>query len=163
MSRSLSLVLVAAALAASAGCPRGAAPERPGAEAPREVVDAVRGTIEQWRQAYEIRSLDVLGQLYTRDLDLVVVQEGTAWLGWSSVEAMLKDRLARTSRIHVRLKDVQVVALGDDAASAVATMTRERSDATTTVTETGTLTVVLRRVDDRWLIAAEHYSYRRAP
>jgi hypothetical protein len=82
-------------------------------------------------------------------------------IGWSSVEAYLKDRVARVGSIHIRLKDVQVIALGLEAASAIATMTRELSDGTTTVTENGTLTLVLRHTPAGWVISSEHYSYKR--
>ncbi|MBL0215740.1 MAG: nuclear transport factor 2 family protein [Myxococcales bacterium] len=93
------------------------------------MVTAVKATIEQWRQGYEVRSVDALAKLYARDLDVVVVQEGQTMIGWSSVEAYLKDRIARAGQIHIRLKDVQVVALGLEAAYAVATMTRNRPTA----------------------------------
>jgi len=154
-------VLVGAVL--GAGCPgAGAAqPEGPSATTPKEVITAAKATIEQWRQAYEIRSVDALSQLYARDLDLIVVQEGTTYLGWSSVEAMLKDRIARTGAIHIRLKDVQVISLASEVASAFATMTRELTDGTTTVTESGTLTLVLRKQGAGWVITSEHYSYKR--
>ncbi|MBA3457372.1 MAG: nuclear transport factor 2 family protein [Deltaproteobacteria bacterium] len=145
------------------GCPSSgsAGAAGPSAATPKEVVAAAKATIEQWRQAYEIRSVDALSQLYARDLDLVVVQEGTTFLGWSSVEAMLKDRIARTGAIHIRLKDMQVITLAPDVASAFATMTRELTFEATTVTESGTLTLVLRKQGDRWLITSEHYSYKR--
>ena len=125
------------------------------------MVAAAKATIEKWRQAYEIRSVDALAQLYAPDIDLVVVQEGTTSLGWSSVEAMLKDRIARTGAIHIRLKDMQVISLAPDVASAYATMTRELTFESTTVTESGTLTLVLRKQADKWLITSEHYSYKR--
>lgn len=150
-----------ASTGASAGCVRGAAPPVVPIEAPAEVVAAAKGTIEQWRQAYEVRSLEALGKLYLQELDLAVVQEGTALLGWSAVEAMLKDRLERAGAIHVRLRDVQVVSLGPGVASAVATMSRELVSGTTTITEQGALSLVLRQRAGGWVIAAEHYSYRR--
>lgn len=83
-------------------------------------------------------------------------------IGWSSVEAYLKDRIARAGQIHIRLKDVSVVALGLEAASVTATMNRELSEGTTTVTENGTLTLVVRRTADGWVISSEHYSYKRS-
>jgi len=125
------------------------------------VVAAAKATIEQWRQAYEIRSVDALARLYARDVDLVVVQEGTTYLGWSSVEAMLKDRIARTGSIHIRLKDMQVLSLAPEVATAYATMTRELTFESTTVTENGTLTLVLRKQGAGWVITSEHYSYKR--
>ncbi len=128
---------------------------------PTEVVAAAKATIEQWRQAYEIRSVEALFQLYARNVDLVVVQEGTTFLGWSSVEAMLKDRIARTGAIIIRLKDMQVSSLSPDVAFAFATMTRELTFEATTVTESGTLTLVLRKQGDKWMITSEHYSYKR--
>lgn len=156
-----SLVIALAILVA--GCPGAGkhAPASPSATTPKQVVTAVKATLEQWRQAYEIRSMDTLAKLYAHDLDLVVVQEGLTMIGWSSVEAALSDRIARAGQIHIRLKDIQVVALGLEAASAVATMTRELTDGTTTVTENGTLTLVLRKTPDGWVISSEHYSYKR--
>lgn len=145
------------------GCPgsRAPAPAAPSASTPKEVVAAAKATIEQWRQAYEIRSVDALSRLYAHDVDLVVVQEGQTLLGWSSVEGYLKDRVARAGMIHIRLKEVQVISLASEVASAVATMTREVGDGTTTVTENGTLTLVLRKQAAAWVITSEHYSYKR--
>ena len=154
---------IAAVVLALAGCPHGKAedttPVRPAT--PKEVVNAARGTIEQWRQAYEVRSIDALTKLYAHDLDVVLVQDGQGMIGWSSIEAALKDRLARAKEIHVRLKDITVASLGPTAAFATATMTREVGDGVTTVTENGALTLVLRRDADGWRIVAEHYSYKR--
>ena len=153
-------IAVLAVCVLAAGCPGGKSSDVAGPATPKDVVSAVKAMIEQWRQAYEVRSIDALSELYARDLDLVVVQEGTTYLGWSSVEAMLKDRLVRSS-VRIRLKDVQAFALGEDHASAVATMTREASEGATTITENGTLTLVLRRQGSGWVIQSEHYSYKR--
>lgn len=159
--RACEAVLVAVAILV-AGCPGGSrGPTSPSATTPKEVVTAVKATIEQWRQGYEVRSVDALAKLYAHDLDTVVVQEGLTMIGWSSVEAYLKDRIARAGAIHIRLKDIQVVSLGLEAASAVATMTRELTNENTTVTETGTLSLVLRHTPDGWLISLEHYSFKR--
>ena len=155
-----SLVVALAILVA--GCPgKSRAPTGPSATTPKEVVTAVKATIEQWRQGYEVRSVDALSKIYAHDLDVVVVQEGLTMIGWSSVEAYLKDRIARAGAIHIRLKDVQVVAIGLEGASAVATMTRELTNDNTTVSENGTLTLVLRHTNDGWVISLEHYSYKR--
>ncbi len=157
-----SLVITLAILVA--GCPKGGSqePVAPSAVTPKEVVTAVKATVEQWRQGYEVRSVETLAKLYAHDVDVVVVQEGQTMIGWSSVEAYLKDRIARAGQIHIRLKDVSVVALGLEAASVTATMTRELSEGTTTVTENGTLTLVVRRTADGWVISSEHYSYKRS-
>jgi uncharacterized protein (TIGR02246 family) len=144
-------------------CPRSKSddttPARP--ETPKEVIAAARGTIEKWRQAYQIRSFETLSTLYAHAGDLVVVQDGQQLVGWSSVEAMLKDRLERFPKITIRLKDIQVASLGPTAATATAGMTREVGDDTTTVTESGALMVVLRKEGDAWVIVAEHYSHKK--
>jgi len=155
-------VAIAIALLA-AGCPHGTATSTTpaGEAAPKDVVAAATGTIEQWRQAYEVRSFDALAKLYAHDLDLVVVQDGQPLMGWSTVEPALRDRLGKAKEIHVRLKDVTVASLGPTGAAALATMTREISDGVTTVTENGALTLVLRRGADGWQIIQEHYSFKR--
>jgi ketosteroid isomerase-like protein len=146
-----------------AGCPRPKPAETtPAASAtPKEVVAAAKGVIEQWRQAYEVKSFDALAKLYVHDLDLVVVQDGLPLMGWSTVEPVLRERLTKAKEIHVRLKGVTVASLGPTGAAALATMTREISDGVTTVTENGALTLVLRRGGDGWQIVQEHYSFKR--
>jgi ketosteroid isomerase-like protein len=154
-------ILVAALVVT--GCPSGgtdAVPVRPAT--PPEVLSAARGTIEQWRQAYQVKGLDVLTRLYAHEAQLVLVHEGRALVGWASVESMIKDRLARYQTIVIRLKDINVVALGETAATATAVMTRELGDEVTMVTESGVLTMVLRRDNGQWVIVTEHYSYRKA-
>lgn len=144
---------------AGGGCPP--RPAAPVAAVPVALVAAVKGTIEQWRQAYEIRSMDALARLYAHDPGLAIVQDGALQLGWTSIEAALRAKLAGATAIHVRITDLQISALGPDAAVASATMTRESTDGMTTVTENGVLTLALRRDDPSWVIASEHYSYKR--
>ena len=129
--------------------------------APTDVVSAAAAAIEQWRQAYEVKSVDALSKLYAHEPDVVIVLDGTVITGWSSIYAMLKDKLAHAKEIHVRLKDVNVKSLAPTIASATATMTREMGDGVTTVTEAGALTLALRKDPDGWKIVVEHYSYRR--
>ncbi|HTL36941.1 MAG TPA: nuclear transport factor 2 family protein [Kofleriaceae bacterium] len=147
---------------ALAGCPHSNEPAPTHPSTPKEVVAGARATIEQWRQAYQVKSLDALSKLYVRSLDLVVVQDGQPLVGWQSVEGMLKDRFARYKDVVIRLKDIQVTALDGTSSVATASMTRELGDGVTTITESGALTVVLRKEGDVWLIVAEHYSYKRS-
>jgi ketosteroid isomerase-like protein len=147
---------------AIAGCRTSASPTVTKPSTPKEVVAGARATIEQWRQAYQVRSFEALARLYDHTLDLVVVQDGQLLVGWTSVEGMLKDRFARFKDVQVRLKDIQVASLGPTSATATAAMTRELGDGITTISETGALTVVLRKEGDIWLIVAEHYSYKRS-
>jgi ketosteroid isomerase-like protein len=129
---------------------------------PREVTVATRGAIEQWRQAYEIRSIEALEKLYSHDPDIVLVNDGVTLIGWTSVDGMLKDRVARAKEVHIRLKEIQVTSIAPTAAFGVATMTRELGDGVTTVTEYGSLTLVFRKDPTAgWLIVGEHYSYKR--
>lgn len=128
---------------------------------PRDVAVSARATVESWRQAWEVRSVEALEKLYAHDLDVVLITEGQPLTGWSSIDATLKDKLARATTVRVTLKDVQVRAQGENVATAVATMRREITDGATTTTENGTLSLVLRRDNDVWLITVEHYSYRR--
>jgi uncharacterized protein (TIGR02246 family) len=158
--RHAAILVVALALGA---CPRSKSddttPARPAT--PKEVIASARGVIEKWRQAYQVRSLETLSALYAHDGDVVVVQDGQQLVGWTSVEAMLKDRIERFPKVTIRLKDIQVSSLGPTVATATAGMTREIGDETTTVTESGALMIVLRRDADTWLIVAEHYSHKK--
>ena len=128
---------------------------------PADVVDMAKSTVEQWRQAYELRSVDTLAKLYAQTPDTVLVIDGIPVFGWQAIEQVLRAKLAHAKQVHVRLKDITVAAYGPNVAGATATMTREIGDDVTTVTENGALTLVLRRDDDGWKIVSEHYSYRR--
>jgi ketosteroid isomerase-like protein len=149
-----SLVIAAVVLA---GCPR----DKPAATTPATPadIDGAKTTIENWRKDHEARNLDALGKLYAHDADVTVVQQGTPVVGWPAVESLLKARLAKPT-IIVKLADVHVASLAPEVASAVASLSREFSDGTTTVTDSGTITLVLRRDGDHWVIVAEHYSYK---
>lgn len=156
MTRTVLAVLVVLAASCAHRPPPPAAPA-----APADVVAAARGAIEQWREAYEVRSVDALAKLYEHDKDVVVVQDGTPHVGWPAVQEMLQERLAKAKEVHVRLVGVQVRSLCPTAAFALATMTREIGDGVTTATEQGALTLVLHKDGDAWKIVAEHYSYKR--
>jgi uncharacterized protein (TIGR02246 family) len=147
-----------AALAAGGCPPRAAAPT---VVPPVGLADGVKGTIEQWRQAYEVRSMDALARLYSHDPGLVLVQDGARQLGWAAIEPALRGVLSRAAAIRVRITELQVAALDDGAAVATALMTRESTEGMATVTESGVLTLALRKNDAGWVIASEHYSYRR--
>ncbi len=136
-------------------------PQAQASDSPAGVLAEVKGTIEQWRQAYEIRSMDALARLYAHEAGLTVVTDGTLQVGWVSIEAALDARIARATAIRVRIKDPQVTALGPAAAVATAAMAREITKGATTAAENGVVTLVLRRDDAGWVIVAEHYSYRR--
>lgn len=155
----LALALIAAALAL-AGCRSGGGPAVAAAPAmPVNQQAAVRGALEQWRQAYEVKSLEGLGKRYAQTDETVLVQEGAQTRGWTAISTLLAARLANAKDVRVRLKDVVVAPLGEGGASLVAGMTREISDGVTTVTEEGALTLTLRNAAGEWVIVAEHYSY----
>jgi ketosteroid isomerase-like protein len=157
----LGLVVLAVAAcqhAQTAVPPAAPTPPRP---LPREAVLQVKQVIEDWRKAYEKRDIEALEALYTHDDDTLVVADGVPYITWASVEPALKNRMAMQRELHIQLKEVQVSKLGPDAAAAVATMSRDSGDATTTVHEYGALSLALTKTDAGWKIAAEHYSYRR--
>jgi ketosteroid isomerase-like protein len=153
----IGLALVAAL--AAGGCPpRSTAPP---VAPPVGLTDGVKGAIEQWRQAYEVRSMDALARLYSHDPGLAIVQDGARQLGWAAIEPALRGTLERAGAIRVRITELQVAALDAGAAVATGLMRRESTDGATTVTESGVVTLALRKGDTGWVIASEHFSYRR--
>ncbi len=131
---------------------------------PREVTAATRGGDRAvapgaTRCAASTRST----RLYAHDPDIVLVADGVSADRLELGRGMLKDRLARAKRDpHPAQGRPGDVARRRPLRSAVATMTRELGDGVTTVTENGSLTLVLRK--DRtagWVIVGEHYSYKR--
>jgi hypothetical protein len=128
---------------------------------PTDVIAAGKATVEQWRQAQEVRSMDMFEKLYAHDGDVVLVQDGLPMVGWTFVDQAIQARMAHAKEIHIKLKDVTVSSIAPTIAGVSATMTREISDGVTTVTENGALTLVLRNTANGWQIVQEHYSYKR--
>ena len=156
------LVMTLVVALAMVGCKTAGPPEPVKPATPPEVVTMGKQAVETWRAGWQTKTFETLAPLYAHDLDVAVIQEGTMHLGWSSIEAMLKDRLVRVTEIRVRLKDIQVVAQAPDVATVVATMIRESVEGSSSRIETGTLSLVLRRQPEgQWLIVLEHFSYRR--
>lgn len=144
-----------------AGCPGSATKgsSEPASHTPAETVDGATRLVESWRQAWEVRSADALEALYVHDVDVVVVSQGQAQLGWTAVEAWLDGAVGRAASVHLTVEGLSVAALGPAAASLVCTLTREISDGVSTASERGTLTMALRDDGDGWKIVSEHYSY----
>ena len=156
--RSFAIVVVVALAACK---PSTSGDTTPDPASPADAVTAgARGAVEQWRQAWEVRSVDALGELYAHNLDVIVVEQGRPHLGWTEVQTYLSTKMGGATEIHVKLDDLQVFALGPDAAAASASITREISDGVVNSAETGVVTMALAAGEDgKWRIVAEHYSY----
>ncbi len=127
---------------------------------PAQVVVAGKGALEQYRQSYQVRSLEALSAVYSQTLDVVLVHQGQATQGWSAVERYLGELLRQSKEIRLAVSDVSVVSLGAEGAAVTARLSREISDGVTTVKEDGMLTLALRLEGERWVIVSEHFSYR---
>lgn len=155
----LMVAITGAGALATTGCASSRAVSAPAAPPmPENQVAAVRSTLEQWRQAYEVKSVDGLARLYAAE-DAVVVKQGSQVRGWPQIQAGLVEQLGRAKEVRVRLKDVAVAPLGDRGASVSAGLTREISDGVTSVTEEGLLTLALRSDGTAWTIVSEHFSF----
>lgn len=151
---------LALALGAPLGCARGGG--QPAAVAPvasAEEGAAVRGAVERWRQALEVRSVEALGEVYAHDEALVVVQQGAATRGWQAVSRQLEEQLAKAREVRLRLDELMVTPVGEGGAVVVGRLQREISDGVTSVAEDGTLTLTLRQDGAAWVIVSQHYSY----
>jgi ketosteroid isomerase-like protein len=129
---------------------------------PVEVDAAVKSRIEQYRQGYEVRSLDALAPLYSKTDDLSITVQGRTQRGWAKAQEWLGAWLEKATTVKVRVTEVQVIALGDAGALATMNVHRTYGDGVTTVDEIGTLVLVFRRSGEDWLIVAESYSYASA-
>ncbi len=160
-ARIASLGLLFAVVVALGACGGGQVrEEKPSAPpTPQQVVSAARTILELYEQGYEVLSLAALQPLYIEGLDVIVIVQGKPHRGWTQVETYLRGFFSRFDAVRLDLKDIGVVALGDDAAEVTATVTRELKAGSTTVKEIGTLSLTLSRIGERWLIRTEHFSY----
>jgi ketosteroid isomerase-like protein len=126
---------------------------------PTQVDQAVKSRIEQYRQGYEVRSLDALIPIYSKTDDLTLTVQGRTQRGWPQVQEWLGAFLGKATTVKLRMAELQVVTLGDTGALATMVMHRTYGDGVTTIDEEGTLLLVFRRTGDEWLIVAEAFSY----
>ncbi len=157
---------IASTIASAFACGGGAATQAPVQATlpttPAQVLREATGAVEQYRQAYQVRSAEALIPLYAPDA--VLVNQGGAHRGGSAVAAYVTALLARASEIQIKITNLDVAAVGADGARAVATLVRTISDGVTSVQEKGALTLTFRRdPSGAWLIVSEHFSYRRGP
>jgi SnoaL-like domain len=111
--------------------------------------------LEQWRQAYEVRSVEALAKLYDPSDRLVYVHQGKRFTGWPSAAAAITERLAGVTELRLDLRDISVRSVGG-ATLLNANMTVEMTASATTVKESGVISMVI--VDG--IITAEHFSFR---
>jgi ketosteroid isomerase-like protein len=159
-------ICVAVAIALAAGCGGGGkkqvqdpAKVETKKLAPAEVVTAIKGQLELYRQGFKIRSLEALERLYSHGPEVAITHQGSTRRGWEQIRPYLKALLRDNSEIVLTLSEVTVSALGGGGASVTAELRRRIGDGTTSVTETGTLNLAFRHAGDRWLIVHEHFSY----
>jgi ketosteroid isomerase-like protein len=159
MTKTVVLVCLAALLAACPASQKRPVGPPPAPPTPAEVTSAVSARVEQYRQAWEVRSIDALEPLYAHDPALTVTAQGRTQKGWSAVHDATAAFLADCQSYKARFTEVTVTALGDGGALATMTLHRSYGDGVKTVDETGTLMLVFRRQGSEWLIIAEHFSY----
>lgn len=151
------LWMVLALLIATVGCrmqPPVSAPHTPAAD-PQTILPF----IEKWRQAWEVRSVDGLRDLYVDNAQLHYVDQGAVLMGWAAVASELRERFARAKEMHVAVTEVQTQAWGTTV-WVTAKVRRERSDGVTNVVEQGVTTWLLVSHATTWQIVAEHFSFR---
>ncbi|HUQ08082.1 MAG TPA: nuclear transport factor 2 family protein [Kofleriaceae bacterium] len=126
---------------------------------------AVFRAVEQWRQGWEVRSLEALAPLYRQDGNTVVVYQGRAHVGWPQAQNFLRQTVEGAKNVHLSLEEGQVTSIGVGGATYSARLLREVSDGVLTVTDEGFLTMTFARSagGDRWEIVSEHYSYAPVP
>ncbi|MCP4446276.1 MAG: nuclear transport factor 2 family protein [Myxococcales bacterium] len=156
--RSAALVVVLF-LAACGASQSKAAETVPVEVVPEDTRLAAEGVLEQYRQAFEIASIEALTPLYSQDLDLLLVYQGKEHRGWTAVLAFLTQRLNGVSSVRMSFKDVSIRELGTGIAMIHATRESSMGDGSITVSERGILTLILQNRDGRWMVAAEHFSY----
>jgi uncharacterized protein (TIGR02246 family) len=164
------LAAIALGLACAAGACGGSSSPAPPPAAPQaaapisgDAAEAAQAVLEQYRQAHEVRSVEALDPLYLATPELVRVWQGQRTAGWDTARAELAALFNRAQGIKLRVDQVAVQALGPDGAPeaiiVVANVSRTVSEGVTSVRVDGVLTLVLRRQDQRWLIASEHFSH----
>lgn len=163
MRKNALAVLMIATLAACGGGGKGTT--TPSGPEGGDAFAAVFRAVEQWRQGWEVRSVEALAPLYRQDGNTVVVYQGRAHVGWPQTQSFLRQTVDGAKNVHLSLEAGQVTSIGAGGATYSARLIREISDGVLTVTDEGFLTMTFARDvgNDRWEIVSEHYSYAPVP
>jgi ketosteroid isomerase-like protein len=161
----LAVLLIATFAIVACGGGGGKGATTPSDPASADAFAAVFRAVEQWRQGWEVRSLDALTPLYRQDGNTVVVYQGKAHVGWPQAQSYLRSTIDGAKNVHLTLEEGQVTSIGSGGATYSARLIREVSDGVLTVTDEGFLTMTFARAPggDHWEIVSEHYSYSPVP
>ncbi len=160
--RSVRLLAVTAILAGCGGSGKSrpeTATAAPGPKTPASVEEAGKRLLEQYKQGYQVRSMEALTPLYSATEDLVLTYQGRSIKGWEAVRVYLTQRMFQLSEVRFEVDDVRVSTLGKGGAVVTASMARTLGTLATSVREKGVLILVLRRQGDGWVIVNEHFSF----
>jgi ketosteroid isomerase-like protein len=150
MKRTALFVLLATCAHASAPAPVGPPPFNP---------KEIQATVEQYRQAWDVLSIDALAPLYFASDDLVLVRQGHAWRGWEAVRGGLADLFRQTTKLELVLSNETINQAGDGGAVVTADVHLTWTSNSVITDQQGALTLVLRRGAAGWKIVGEHYSF----
>lgn len=158
--------LMPVAVGACGGAAKGAAEPKfdPVASAapPPALATQAKGLIEQYRQAWEVKSLDALSALYVRTVDVSLVVGGEALLGWTAIEERYKAALAASAVFKLRIEPVAVTAVDQGGVAVVAKVSRIYGDDVTKTEDRELVTFVLTPVEGKLAILVEHRSREAA-
>src|SRR4051794_30188355 len=99
----LPTLLLATVLAACGGGGGASAGGPKPAGAQSDAFAAVFRAVEQWRQGWQVRSLDALAPLYRHDDHTVIVYQGRPQRGWDAAQTWLRAQLARVNTVNIRI------------------------------------------------------------
>lgn len=129
----------------------GCAPTRP--DAALHVVNVLNAQADAWNRG----DIDGFMAHYWNSDELTFCAGGDTLQGWSSTLARYRDKYPTPQRMgRVEFDNIQLTPLSDDAALAVGRWRVEREGDPVG----GVFSLVLRRIDGRWVIVHDHTSKR---
>jgi len=162
--------LIASEKVAEAGLPRGsgeragkkvsptdnsATPATAPATASESVNDAVMAVLKAQETAWNLGRIEAFMDHYWKSEDLTFSSGGNTTRGWTNTLERYRTRYPTPEKMgHVRFTDLEVTSLGDAAALVLGRWHVDRD----VDPLQGNFSIVLRKIDGRWLIVHDHTS-----
>ena len=126
------------------------------------VVTEVQAAVRKYVDAYNRADASAIMDLYTRGSGLTVVTDGEIARGWENLRADIDSTVVgHGGSFRFDVGSVDVVALGNDHALALAPYTLIAATTQGQLNEHGALTLVLQRANSGWVVIHEHESTAR--
>lgn len=125
----------------------------------------VRARFDAFNQAWKNRDMSFIRDFYAHDENMLLFFERRQLRGWDKVERLYENMFAHAlpGSVNSTYSNLEIQARGDLAYVAANFHLEVQNPQGETMTDTGRVSVVFQRRDDKWLVVHRHTSFQAPP